>query len=364
MKGTQLAIFIGDALPSLHSSFPRHRANHASRWRHLRLEAASDKIKPSKQSKGPHDHRWHEYFTTCLTTSIYAPSVSILRTCMSPTPARHIVTTTIYPYASGTVVSQPSASTVHSNSSAPIAPIVGGLVGGAVLALLVVVCWMLWGRSIDRQKAREAKELAKARETAKNTRMNAATVYTKQRATQSYLHPKRPSPGTGKVKFESDSQMEKRHTLLDPRPKGEKGEDSPVIPSLSSSGKTPVFSSESASAGTVIFPWRKRSAERMALTRQSSETLSDDGQSFHSVQSEFEGETPTPRRPKSPPPPPPERLSRSSSIWSFLARNGVRRPRSDSSGLAFDNRQSQATSASMYSQPDEPAPDMPIGVAV
>lgn len=58
-------------------------------------------------------------------------------------------TTTIFP--GGT--SLPIA-TVH-HSQIPIAPIVGGAVGGVVLAVAAVIGWVWWGKCIERDQRKE-----------------------------------------------------------------------------------------------------------------------------------------------------------------------------------------------------------------
>lgn len=68
-----------------------------------------------------------------------------------------VVTTTIF--AGGS--SATAGPTIESNSSSnsiPLAPIIGGAVGGVCLALIVVMGWMWWGSCIRRRDAEKRKE--------------------------------------------------------------------------------------------------------------------------------------------------------------------------------------------------------------
>ena len=64
-------------------------------------------------------------------------------------------TTTIFP--DGTALPSPTA---HS-SPVPIASIVGGTVGGVVLALVAVVGWVMWGKCIERDKAKQRSKVVR-----------------------------------------------------------------------------------------------------------------------------------------------------------------------------------------------------------
>ncbi|KAJ7694081.1 hypothetical protein B0H17DRAFT_1330044 [Mycena rosella] len=61
--------------------------------------------------------------------------------------------------------------------SIPVGAMVGGLVGGAVLAILVTAGWLLWARAIRRSRAQREKEVVDAQQRTKsNTRYNASAA--------------------------------------------------------------------------------------------------------------------------------------------------------------------------------------------
>jgi hypothetical protein len=65
-------------------------------------------------------------------------------------------TTTVFTTAGPT--SPPDPSSQSRTSAIPIAPIVGGVVSGAALAIFVVLAWIWWGRCLRRKAAKERKE--------------------------------------------------------------------------------------------------------------------------------------------------------------------------------------------------------------
>lgn len=71
----------------------------------------------------------------------------------------NIVTTTIY---SGGASPTPGLTTESSSSSSqpsvPLAPIIGGVLGGVCLALIVVLGWSWWGSCIERKEEEKRKE--------------------------------------------------------------------------------------------------------------------------------------------------------------------------------------------------------------
>ncbi|KAF9070307.1 hypothetical protein BDP27DRAFT_1419997 [Rhodocollybia butyracea] len=85
-----------------------------------------------------------------------------------------VITTTVSPSSS------PSSTAPARNGSAvsvPIAAIVGGTLGGAFLAVIFVVAWMIWGRAIKRKREKRERETifpqAALRITHNNTLKNA-----------------------------------------------------------------------------------------------------------------------------------------------------------------------------------------------
>jgi hypothetical protein len=73
--------------------------------------------------------------------------------------AASISTTTVF--TSPTNLSAPSESNGSSNSSL-IGPIVGGVLGGVLLAVVCVVGWHCWGKSIKRKEDKKKKEMVSA----------------------------------------------------------------------------------------------------------------------------------------------------------------------------------------------------------
>lgn len=81
------------------------------------------------------------------------PSSSHLLVIMSPTASRIFVTTTLW--------DTPTSAVTYTNSgtSIPVGAIAGGIVGGASIAIAVVITWIIWGRSISRAQRKQEKEL-------------------------------------------------------------------------------------------------------------------------------------------------------------------------------------------------------------
>ncbi|KAF9050811.1 hypothetical protein BDZ89DRAFT_1126347 [Hymenopellis radicata] len=275
---------------------------------------------------------------------------------MSPTQVRTVVTTTLW----GDEPTSSVTATNKSGTSIPVGVIVGGTLGGACLAILVVFTWTLWGRSIRRQKRKQEKELRNLRITDKNTRLNAAALSRPRKS--NYLPPVFWPPPSSKVKF-ADGGVSGRPAPSEPEPQST-GKENPVDPPIPVRRPRPVaFSSDPHPTAGVIFPWRKKSAERMAAAAaaRSPSPQGSDNTSYYSAASgdEEEAQEREAYQPETTPADEIQRLSRTSSTWSFLLRNGFRR--APSNGAINANRNSQATSASVYSQPDEP---LPVGVAI
>ncbi|KAJ3827681.1 hypothetical protein F5880DRAFT_1609096 [Lentinula raphanica] len=82
-----------------------------------------------------------------------------------------VTTTTVFASSSAT----PTVSNDNRSSSVPVAAIAGGVTAGALLAVALVIGWIVWGRSIKRQKAKEQREADDLRITKQNTMKNAST---------------------------------------------------------------------------------------------------------------------------------------------------------------------------------------------
>ena len=80
--------------------------------------------------------------------------------------------TVLTPFTTTTVITQPTAPTFlnFSHQPIPIAAIVGGIIGGASLAVLVTTGWICWGKSLERKRLKERLEIVSS--------SNAQTLYT------------------------------------------------------------------------------------------------------------------------------------------------------------------------------------------
>jgi len=97
----------------------------------------------------------------------------------SPVEAVDIVTLTIYSSGSSTQSGLPTLSG-GGGTSVPIAPIVGGAVGGVALAVLLVIIWKHWGRVIKRTERQRRKEVQDHLTMRENTRRNATSGFRPQ----------------------------------------------------------------------------------------------------------------------------------------------------------------------------------------
>ncbi|KAI0362813.1 hypothetical protein OH77DRAFT_1417112 [Trametes cingulata] len=86
-----------------------------------------------------------------------------------------VITTTITNSGSGSLPTAAAVS-VATTPGVPVAAIAGGTAAGVILALVVVVGWTWWGRSIQRKKAKEVKEALAVLEVRENTRKNASSL--------------------------------------------------------------------------------------------------------------------------------------------------------------------------------------------
>ncbi|KAK7051005.1 hypothetical protein VNI00_005117 [Paramarasmius palmivorus] len=313
---------------------------------------------------------------------------------MSPITMRdvllEIVTTTVY-----SDVPAPTGSTRQGsrNDEVPVGTIVGATAGGALLAVLAVVAWKVWRRSLKRKRTRARWNEEALRVTKENTKQNSASGTTK---TRSRSHsPVFWAPPPSKVKFAAAT----------------KGDETSSTPSLATNDKSSHAAGDKEK-GTmanppVITPSKPRPLKSSKRLADANKTTNKDSQSGSSDTNVSLAPSLLPQPP--PPPPPPRaarrprhkastvssgsyyslesgeehngsrtgrfhsvisalenmsdvtgprssaggnRLSVSSSLWSFLSKNSR-------GGRGPPSRISQATTNSAYSQPDEPE----VGVA-
>jgi membrane protein implicated in regulation of membrane protease activity len=79
----------------------------------------------------------------------------------SPAAGVQIVTLTVFSSGSSTPSSLPALS-AGGGTSVPIAAIVGGVVGGMVMAVFLVIIWKHWGRKIKRTERQRRKEAVRS----------------------------------------------------------------------------------------------------------------------------------------------------------------------------------------------------------
>lgn len=74
-----------------------------------------------------------------------------------------VVLTPLTPYTTTTVVITQETATPFpsdlSHHSIPVAAIVGGIIGGASLAVLLTTGWVCWGKSLKRKQLKERLEI-------------------------------------------------------------------------------------------------------------------------------------------------------------------------------------------------------------
>ncbi|KAF8623979.1 hypothetical protein AX15_006133 [Amanita polypyramis BW_CC] len=83
-------------------------------------------------------------------------------------------------------ITQPTAPTLSSSHQPiPVAAIVGGIIGGGILATLATAIWVCWGKSLKRKRLKERLEAESHLQTLRNTQRNAS-------APQQHSHSHRP----------------------------------------------------------------------------------------------------------------------------------------------------------------------------
>ncbi|KAF8350933.1 hypothetical protein F5887DRAFT_1210947 [Amanita rubescens] len=103
------------------------------------------------------------------------------------------VLTPLTPYTTTTVViAQETATPLPSDLShqpIPVAAIVGGIIGGASLAVLVTTGWVCWGKSLKRKQLKERLEIESQLQTLRNTHHNATISQRSQNLSGLHLSP-------------------------------------------------------------------------------------------------------------------------------------------------------------------------------
>ncbi|KAJ7684843.1 hypothetical protein DFH06DRAFT_1313211 [Mycena polygramma] len=85
-------------------------------------------------------------------------------------------------------------------SRVPVGAMVGGLAGGAALALLCTACWLLWARTTRRAKEKHKRDADALHKTKSNTRYNASAALATPWLAATY-RPMLLRPAKTKVKF-------------------------------------------------------------------------------------------------------------------------------------------------------------------
>lgn len=294
--------------------------------------------------------------------------------------AAHVSTVTVYnqPTVSASPIPQQT-------QTVPVGAIAGGAVGGVCLAVVMVVAWTTWGRSIERTKAKQQMEavrdeyiqiinkLTRRQDAHRITRKN--TAHNAHALSKPRTHSYRPifwsPPPPGKVKFANEKPLNDKDTLVandkrdapatvipsHPKPlrsaKSEGSRDAAQIdatdlnrprtqPRVSSPlvPPPPLLHKQSNVSSGSEYSVETGEAHQTRTPRHLLAALGNLGSSSGAQGSEV------PRNSK----------YSATSNWTFLSRssNGQKGTQS--------NRVSQATSASLYSQPDDPTA-VPVGVA-
>ncbi|KAJ7720477.1 hypothetical protein DFH07DRAFT_305912 [Mycena maculata] len=139
-------------------------------------------------------------------------------------------------------------------SKIPLAAMIGGLAGGAILAILCTACWLLWTRAMRLSKERRKREAATQNRTESNTHYNTSALA--HPWTGGY-RPMLPRPAAAKVKF-TEKPM-----LSGPKPlrsaKAANGEQQPDVPARvprlpSTVSSVSLYSAESAEEHQIRAP--------------------------------------------------------------------------------------------------------------
>ncbi|TFK26361.1 hypothetical protein FA15DRAFT_290356 [Coprinopsis marcescibilis] len=115
---------------------------------------------------------------------------------LSDTFLRAVATTTLYRTPVSTVVPPEEP-----KPRVPIAAIAGGVIAGALLAIMVTIGWIWWGRSLDRSAAKERRDAATRTNTLRNANISRPRVQTRYRTLY------QPRPVEKQVKFVNQNNM-------------------------------------------------------------------------------------------------------------------------------------------------------------
>ncbi|KAF9002010.1 hypothetical protein BDQ17DRAFT_567666 [Cyathus striatus] len=166
---------------------------------------------------------------------------------------RAVVTTTLFT-TPPSQVPDPSG-TINPHASVPVGAIAGGVVAGAVLAVLATIGWLWWGKTIRRQQAKQRKEAEALKKTKRNTLRNA---HISRPRIHSY-RPLFPRPAEKKIKFADSAEPETK----------EKNDENERLVAPSVSFMREPKSKSPAEQATPIFP-RKAAVFKPSATLASS----------------------------------------------------------------------------------------------
>ncbi|KAJ3998041.1 hypothetical protein F5050DRAFT_1300677 [Lentinula boryana] len=231
-----------------------------------------------------------------------------------------VTTTTVFASSSAT----PTLSIERKSSSVPVAAVAGGVTAGALLAVAIVIGWIVWGRSIKRQKAKQQREADELRITKDNTMKNASTF---SRPRHYSYRPLFWPPSDTQVRFAAPGGSEKNTFAASPTPKTPSRPKplTPRVPKTSTITPSPVTEPVLASQSRTIArpPSPARVTAQALLPDPEYPVLTEGGRS-------------------------------QSSIFALVAALGASTHRLSSASSwsrLTGNRVSQATSGSSYSQP-------------
>ncbi|TFY80676.1 hypothetical protein EWM64_g3335 [Hericium alpestre] len=195
---------------------------------------------------------------------VTSPPSATLHVSPSAFPDRvDVVTQTVW--APG---SAPSASTAPAPSApVPLASIIGGAVGGIVLALAAVIGWTWWGRSIKRKAEKERSRQRALLQVRENTRRNASSSISLPSRPGQYQSFRKADAPSRKVKFAPPSTAP-----------SEKSRSAVSLPASKSAG------AHSAYEGLITTPFgyaRAQSATSLPSSRQRSVYPLPPGAAFH-----------------------------------------------------------------------------------
>ncbi|KAI0272132.1 hypothetical protein BGY98DRAFT_1099930 [Russula aff. rugulosa BPL654] len=216
---------------------------------------------------------------------------------LTPSPssaeAPQIVTLTVYSSGSATQSGLPALSS-GGGTSVPVAAIVGGAVGGMSLAVLLVIIWNYWGRTIKRTERKRRKEMQDMLTIRENTRRNATSGFRPQSQYRPMFELNRESrrvtflAGTPTLQLRASNDNDNERPSAPAQTEGEKGQNEiahaqapdgsgdigtmdeirQLSPNFASSS-TRLLEHDAVPAGAAVGPERKsESGERPSLERE------------------------------------------------------------------------------------------------